>query len=179
MLTQTMLPGMFRLRAARGFAALDERLLADIGVVVDRNGHPVLDRPIVAVSRSTSIKRTMIKVLALGGFGIALLGVVLAFATQAAGDDFAGWSDKEVNAALAHARLDQLDQRPDQIAILPCPTIVPGDVAGQIDCGVNEALSASVHAQAALNEAVVSTYWNSQETSTPLPAGFVPIHMDE
>jgi hypothetical protein len=38
--------------------------------------------------------------------------------------------------------------------------------------------SATVHAQDGLNEAVVSTYWKSQETSTPLPAGFMPIHLD-
>ena len=37
--------------------------------------------------------------------------------------------------------------------------------------------SATVSAQDRLNDAVVSTYWKSQETSTPLPAGFMPIHL--
>jgi hypothetical protein len=37
--------------------------------------------------------------------------------------------------------------------------------------------SATVSAQDGLNDAV-SAYWKSQETATPLPTGFMPIHMD-
>jgi type IV secretory pathway protease TraF len=38
--------------------------------------------------------------------------------------------------------------------------------------------SATVQAQHALSDGVAITYWKSQETSTPLPAGFIQIHMD-
>ena len=75
---------------------------------------------------------------------IVLLGVALALPMPAIGEDFAGWSDREVNAALAEAR-HKLASQVNPADTIQCPATGSGDTAGAIDCDVNQSLSAGPH----------------------------------
>jgi hypothetical protein len=75
-------------------------------------------------------------------FAIVLLALAPVFALPAVGEDFAGWSDNEVNAALANTRLQPPHPQMMRAALTLCPMIVANDTAGAIDCAVNEILGA-------------------------------------
>jgi hypothetical protein len=72
---------------------------------------------------------------------IVLLGVTLVSPLPAIGEDFATWSDREVNAALAEAR-HLLAPQMNTAGPIQCPGIGLGDTASAIDCDVNKSLNA-------------------------------------
>ena len=89
-------------------------------------------------------------------FAIVLLGLASVFALPAVGEDFAGWSDNEVNAALANTRLQSPDAHLTQSDLTLCPTTGADDTASAIDCEVNEALSANSRTSAPTDSTMLS-----------------------